>query len=298
MMFFTRQINHFMAVARCGSLTNAAELIAITPSALGRSLSELESVLGKTLLRRTRRGIALTETGEYLLQELQPYYDKINHLASHLKEVPSSPAVITVGMDGVFYPAMKDRLTGLITRYPEIKFSVAPTQGGPAEALLQTGELDFVISTLPAGVIAPTSGLSQVALRMEHIGLVVADGLYRQQPEIRELLRTVSLVQKFTTLQHPAFQLLEKALTNKAYDYHVMGVNDSTEVCLLVSEGHGVSLMAEEMLHHPLLSRKPVRWFPRPFAFPLSLQRYLYFRHNRFDELIDMAMLLKGDRCA
>lgn len=283
-----------MAVARCNSLTAAAEFIAISPSALGRSISELESQLGKMLLRRTRRGTMLTEEGMRLWQELRPYYDGVNQIASRLKSTNRSPTTITIGMDNVSYPPLKDRLATLITHYPQTKFSVIPVQGKAWVPQLQTGGLDFMISTQPTGPSPVNCGLSQLVMKMETIGMVVADRLAREVTDTKELLKAVYLVQKFSTLQHPTFRSLEKKLQEHGYQYYAMGVHELTEVWYLVANGHGVSLMTKDMFHDSLQSAATVRWFPQPFMFPMHLQRYLYFYHNRFDELIEMAMILQG----
>ncbi|QLA68075.1 LysR family transcriptional regulator [Enterobacter pasteurii] len=46
-MFFSRQIQQFIAVVRAGSFIRAANDIAITPSALSHGINELEQRLGK-----------------------------------------------------------------------------------------------------------------------------------------------------------------------------------------------------------------------------------------------------------
>ena len=51
------------AVARLGSVTAAAQDLALTHSAVSRQLNVLEDQLGVALLRRDGRGVALTESG-------------------------------------------------------------------------------------------------------------------------------------------------------------------------------------------------------------------------------------------
>lgn len=75
-MFFSRKINQFFAVATCQSLVKAAEQINVTPSALRHGINELESQIGKSLIKRSKNGMDLTPAGKTLYERLYPYYEK------------------------------------------------------------------------------------------------------------------------------------------------------------------------------------------------------------------------------
>lgn len=53
----------FYAVAKCGSLTKAAEELYISQPAVSQAIKQLESQLGGTLFVRTHKGVELSETG-------------------------------------------------------------------------------------------------------------------------------------------------------------------------------------------------------------------------------------------
>lgn len=55
------------SAARLGSLTRAADELAITESAVSRRIQQLEAFYGTKLLRRLARGVAVTPDGELLL---------------------------------------------------------------------------------------------------------------------------------------------------------------------------------------------------------------------------------------
>ncbi|WP_394423686.1 LysR substrate-binding domain-containing protein [Vreelandella stevensii] len=57
----------FITVVDCGSITAAAEQLAMTVSGVSRALHRLEQKLGTTLLRRTTRRLELTEEGDTFL---------------------------------------------------------------------------------------------------------------------------------------------------------------------------------------------------------------------------------------
>ena len=62
-----RQLRAFLAVARTGSFTLAAESLYVTQSALSGLIKELEQTLGARLVDRSTRRVYLTELGERLL---------------------------------------------------------------------------------------------------------------------------------------------------------------------------------------------------------------------------------------
>lgn len=63
----TRQLQAFMAVARFGSFTRAAEDIYMTQAGLSLMLKDLETQVGARLFDRTTRSVHLTPAGESLL---------------------------------------------------------------------------------------------------------------------------------------------------------------------------------------------------------------------------------------
>jgi LysR family transcriptional regulator, nitrogen assimilation regulatory protein len=63
-----RAMKYFVAIVDAGSLTAAADAIAIAQPALTRQLRELEKDLGVQLLHRTPRGVHLTQAGATLYE--------------------------------------------------------------------------------------------------------------------------------------------------------------------------------------------------------------------------------------
>lgn len=64
-MFELHQLEQFLAVVDCGTLSKAAEKVNITQPALSRSLQNLEYELKTPLFKRTKNKVVLTETGAF-----------------------------------------------------------------------------------------------------------------------------------------------------------------------------------------------------------------------------------------
>ena len=71
MQTLRRSIHYFERVAHSGSVRAAAEALHIAPSAVSRSVQQLEDELGVALFDRTSRGLHLTVAGETVLGYLR-----------------------------------------------------------------------------------------------------------------------------------------------------------------------------------------------------------------------------------
>lgn len=63
------QITVFARIAELGSLSAAARELDISPSAVSKSLAQLEEHLGVLLVKRTTRSLTLTESGKIILEK-------------------------------------------------------------------------------------------------------------------------------------------------------------------------------------------------------------------------------------
>ena len=69
----------FVAAARAGNLTHAAEALHLTVSALSHQIRGLEERVGQRLFVRTARGVELTADGRQLFERVASHFDAIEH---------------------------------------------------------------------------------------------------------------------------------------------------------------------------------------------------------------------------
>lgn len=70
---------YFEAVARLGSVTKAAEELAVSPSAVSQQLATLEAQLGVKLFRREKRRLVLTLDGDRMFQTVTQAFGAIRN---------------------------------------------------------------------------------------------------------------------------------------------------------------------------------------------------------------------------
>lgn len=84
----TARCRAFLTAAESGSFSAAAELLGYTPSGVSQLVSALENELGVSLLSRSKRGVALTPSGESLLpaaREMLRQEQRLREQAAELK---------------------------------------------------------------------------------------------------------------------------------------------------------------------------------------------------------------------
>ncbi|WP_289707665.1 LysR family transcriptional regulator, partial [Escherichia coli] len=68
-MIDLRQLRYFIAVAEEGHVTRAAERLGMQQPPLSQQIRAMEAEIGAVLFQRLPRGMALTESGQVLLED-------------------------------------------------------------------------------------------------------------------------------------------------------------------------------------------------------------------------------------
>lgn len=72
---FNSQLTVFVCVADCGSFTQAAQKLFITPTAVMKQINALEAHLDLKLIERSRQGVRLTPAGEVIYKDAKFLFD-------------------------------------------------------------------------------------------------------------------------------------------------------------------------------------------------------------------------------
>lgn len=106
----SRLLEIFVYVAELGSFSKAAQRLSITPSAVIQQFNRLEDELRVRLLVRTKKGVALTPAGEYMLVKSKKLLHDIQNIEHTLHSFSrESSHIFTLGSSFVrksraFYP--------------------------------------------------------------------------------------------------------------------------------------------------------------------------------------------------
>ncbi len=125
------ELQVFIAVVDSGSITGAAERLAMTNSATSRTLSRLEDKLATTLIRRTTRRLELTEEGLAFLDPARRILAAMQEAEEMLTLRRQSPAGLlrvdaaTPFMLHVIVPMVR----GYRQRYPQVELELNSNDG-------------------------------------------------------------------------------------------------------------------------------------------------------------------------
>jgi DNA-binding transcriptional LysR family regulator len=121
-----RQLECFLAVARLGNVSRAAEEMFLTQPTLTARIKALEEELGEQLFARTSKGMRLTEAGKEFLPHAERALASVDEGRRRLEEMRgltggklvlgASPGVSTYAL-----PAILERFAGA---YPKVSISV------------------------------------------------------------------------------------------------------------------------------------------------------------------------------
>ncbi|MGY4026098.1 LysR family transcriptional regulator [Aeromonas rivuli] len=116
----------FAAVVEAGTMTEAAKALGMTPSAVSQHISQLETLLGLTLLHRSTRRLDLTEAGEVVWQGCQSLRQTLAQTELRLGEVRDSlmgevRITAPVGMAGL---PLAQALSPLLQAHPGLRLII------------------------------------------------------------------------------------------------------------------------------------------------------------------------------
>ncbi len=149
----TQLLKTFRAVAETGSISRAAARLGYTQSAVSRQIGVLETTLGRALLDRLPRGVALTEAGQALLPHAQAVLERLDAAGLELEDLDQlRRGRLRVG---AFATAISTLVPQALARFrsqhPQVTTTL--TEGRTPELLrrLDAGEADVVVVSTAEG---------------------------------------------------------------------------------------------------------------------------------------------------
>jgi len=145
------QLRHLIAVADNLHFGRAAEACYITQPSLSASIKELELMLGKTLVERTRRQVQLTPLGGEIVEQARGVVQATKSLYEHAaSERPPLTGTLRLGVIPTIAPYLLPRVLPKIrNRYPSLKLYLREAQSADIVAQVRGGALDLVLLAFP-----------------------------------------------------------------------------------------------------------------------------------------------------
>jgi DNA-binding transcriptional LysR family regulator len=263
------QLEVLVAIVDSGSLTEAAEVVGLTQSAVSYSLSKLEAELGVILMERGRQGVVLTEIGKDVLQHARNILTQVEIIRQKTnREQGLSTGKVRFG---VVPNLAAHLLTGILRsfqhKYPDIE--VVLFEGNPHELLewLETGVIDV------GTVLIPDHYSYSVLFASAEIKVLLpqAHPLTKNETVPFELLANYPLIGPKSQLRMFNTLLKSQNLTLLRLRYEV---SSHTTIYTMIREGMGISLMPE-MLYENNIDGVVALSFAPAIQFKVYLATYV-----------------------
>jgi DNA-binding transcriptional LysR family regulator len=155
-----RQMRAFVALAKTGNFTLAAQYMHVTQSALSGLIKELEQTLGVRVVDRSTRRVMLTDTGNELYPLFSQMIDDLDRALANIADHAqlkkgivrvAAPQLMACTLLPAVFAAWKQR-------YPEVKVCLADSPVESVTARVLSGESDL-------GIGPERGGASQLETR-------------------------------------------------------------------------------------------------------------------------------------
>ena len=150
-MITLKQIQYALAVEQTLHFKNAAELCAVSQSALSTALAEMEKQLGFQVFERDNKKVLVTPIGRQMLdkaRQVKLEVEDLHRLVDRVRAPLSS--TLSIGMIPTVGPYLMPLLLPALQReYPNLQLHMVEEQSHDLIAMLRNGDLDTAILALP-----------------------------------------------------------------------------------------------------------------------------------------------------
>ena len=244
----------FYTVAKCGSLTRAAEELYISQPAVSQSVKQLESQLGVSLFNRTHRGMELSaQGGKLIFDEVERALGLLSEAENRIAQTKmSATGTIRIGAsDTIFEYFLADKIVDFHERFPAVKIELMADFTPDTIEKLKADRCDIAFVNLPISV-DPELELYGNCMRLNDI--FIAGEKYKELADGQ-----ISLV---NLKKYPLILMDKNTVSRHAIDnfFHTVGIElpPSIEVGSwdlmkrLVMRGMGIGVIPREYATHRL----------------------------------------------
>src|SRR3954471_12405338 len=146
-----QQLRYFLATARHGSFSAAADTLHLAQPSLSQQVRALEAELGVALFVRAGRGMVLTEAGQALRPEAEAILDAVERardVVAEVRELRGGTLTFgTFGIAGAY--GLADVIEELRRRHPGVRVRAVGQNSSEVADAVRAGELEVGMVVLP-----------------------------------------------------------------------------------------------------------------------------------------------------
>lgn len=167
------QLQYFVAVCECQSVTRAAERLYISQPSISSAIRALEDELGVKLFHRVYHSLTPTTEGEYFYSQAQALLDHAARIAADMEERRIRSQIVQLGIPpmigSLLYPQL---VTPFHDKHPDVSMEVSSAGSLTNAEAVREERLDMTLMLLGSY----SAGFHQVPVRRSEIVLAVPKG--------------------------------------------------------------------------------------------------------------------------
>ncbi len=247
----------FLAAAEHLSFRRAAASVALTPTAFGQRIRQLEEQLGCTLFERTTRSVRLTERGAALLPRARQAITDARACLESVYDVAPPVSFVLGSRYELAASWLAPVLAELTTSHPHWHIHMYCGSGPDILNRLVTGDVDCIVTSAPVA----RAGQASEVLHPETYAFVAAPSLLANTPldapedcahhTLLDVDATLPLTRYLTASEGPPL-----AFADERY------LGSGGAMLQLTLSGHGVAVLPEYMIEQHVTNGALVRLLP------------------------------------
>lgn len=273
-------LEHLATAVKYGSISNAANVLAITQPALTRSIMRLEDILEVKLLLRTARGVIPTQAGVALLEHIAATDAELERAAETIRILKGeSEGRVSCGAGSVSaHHLLPAAVSAIRKRRKNVMVSLIEARTYELLPKLQSGDLDIVIGIEQFDAVS--ADFINEPLIYETIGFIVRAGhpvFNCEEHALRDVVASDKLVLPgLASSLGRALQAENKRLDCTLTQHRVETLSFSAIRHLVLQEDYVA--LASSLVFSAELQSQDVRilrgdWFFRPMTTSLYYRR-------------------------
>ncbi len=141
------QLEYLLAVANCGSFSQAAEHCFVTQPSLSMQVKSLEEELGVVLLDRSKKPVVPTEAGEVVLEQVRETLRSFNYIREAVHELKGETAgKLRLGVIPTIAPYLLHRfMPTFVKEYPKVELEISEMKTADIVEALKRDQLDAAL---------------------------------------------------------------------------------------------------------------------------------------------------------
>ena len=238
----------FYTVAKCGSLSRAAEELYVSQPAVSQSIKQLERLLDTPLFNRLHHGMELSAQGGKII------FDDVEHAVKLLDEVEEKLSALKQNATGtlrvgasetIFQYVLSEKIVEYNRLFPHVKIELISDVSPKIIALMKSGACDIGFLNLPISADEGIEIMRSVRLLNDiFIAGKRFEFLRGEQLSVKELTKYPLLLMEEKTVSREAVDHF--GISHGVYFKPAVEVNSWGFMKRLVADGMGIGCIPKE----------------------------------------------------